>query len=211
MLRDAALSRVKVMLGFKQNLDADILQAMVETQEDLERSSELPYFLRKNYLDWETEEGVRNLTVPTDFIREWDDDQLFAINDELMETPIVKDQEGFLRLRWPIQLGWGTPKKYARVYKDIHLYPTPDKIYTLNGAYYAKDLPLTTNIENKWLKELPYILIARAGLMLAAGLRDKDGMSAFSSLNEIMTAKLHQMTVADDAAGSRPIIGGDED
>ena len=133
------------------------------------------------------------------------------MNENLGETPVVKDQEGFLRLRWPIQLGWGTPIKYARVYRDVHLYPTPDRIYTLNGAYYAKDAPLTTNIENKWLKELPLILVARAGLMIAAGLRDKDGMSLCTSLNDIMTSKLHHMTVADDAAGSRPVIGGDED
>jgi hypothetical protein len=211
MLRDAAVARVKQLLGFKQDLDPEIVQAMIETQEDLERSSELPFFLRKNYVGLVTAENNPVVNVPADFIREWDDDQMFVMNELLDEFPVVKDQEGYLRLRWPINQGQGMPQKYARVYREFHFYPTPNLIYELNGAYYAKAESLSSNIENVWLKELPFILIARSGLLVGGGLRDKEGIAIFSTMNDMMTTKLHQMTAADDAAGSRPVVGGDED
>jgi hypothetical protein len=209
MLRDIAVARVKQSLGFKLNLDEEIVQAMIEAQQDLERSSELPFFLRKTFINFLTVGGQRTLPAPTDFIREWDDDQLVALNG-LEESPVFKDQEGLLRVRYPSGMK-GLPRAYARVNKEYHFYPIPDKRYVLDGTYYAKDVELTTNVENKWLKELPHIIIARAGLTVAGGLRDQAGLATFGALNEIMTEKLYRMTASDDMAGQRPIIGGHED
>lgn len=210
MLRDIAVARVKQMLGFKKTLDSEIVQAMIEVQEDLERSSELPFFLRKDYASFVTAANVKTVAAPSDFIREDGSDQLFVTDGDGEEHSIVKDERGFLRLRWPTNEGSALPRRYARTDKTFYFYPTPDKIYTLNGTYYGKDASLATNVENKWMKELPFILLARSGLMLAAGLRDKEALTSFGAMNEIMTAKLHLMTTADDMAGMKPIIG-DED
>lgn len=220
MLRDTAVARVKQMLGFKLNLDAEIVQAMIEAQEDLERSSELPWFLRDPYSTTSTfaklTPSVKSYATPTGFIRE-DEQSRFTLVDpySLREWVITKDEEGHLRSRWPDRWpemeGEGLPHGFSRRDGIFTFYPTPDKSYLVSGHYYKKDVSLSTNIENKWLKELPHIIIARSGLTLAAGLRDQAGLATFGAMNEIMTEKLHRMTVADDLAGTRYVIGGDED
>lgn len=48
------------------------------------------------------------------------------------------------------------------------LRPVPDTIYTLRMRYYAQDiLPSTGNIENKWLKEAPDLILAELGTIIA--------------------------------------------
>lgn len=218
MTRDEAVARVKQGLGFKTNLDAEIVTAFQQLQVDLENSSELPFFLRKQYTAFNTVALDPTLPVPTDFIREWDDDPLSIIFTDGVNTSytqeLIKDSPAFLKLRWPQESlplsDLSVPKGYARINDTFYFYPLPSQIFTFDGSYYAKDLLLDTNIENKWLKELPYILIARAGLQLAQGLRDADGLTTFGTMNDIFTAKLYLMTTADDAAGAKPVIGGED-
>lgn len=212
MLRDIAVARVKMHLGFKTNLDAEIVQAMIEMQAQLERDKELPGFLRKSFAAFATVADVKTLAVPTDFIREYDGDQLFVTNDDGEESPVIKDLQGFLRLRWPTPTAEenSLPQRYALVARTYHFYPTPDAVYTLNGTYYAHDEVLSTNIENKWLLELPEILIARAGMLLGSGLRDKEGLTILATMDQIATKKLHEMTTAEDQAGTKPVMGGED-
>lgn len=215
MLRDEAVARVKQGLGFKTNLDNEIVTAFQQLQNDLENSSELPFFLRKQYSAFNTVALDPTLPVPADFIREWDEDILSTVTTDGTTTftqPIVRYDEGYARLRWPTgEFPAGdVPVAYSRIYRTFRFYPTPDAIYGLNGSYYAKDAPLTTNIENLWMKELPHILIARAGMQLAQGLRDKDALASFGMMNDIYTNKLHLMTTADDAAGGKLVMGGED-
>lgn len=213
MLRDVAVARVKQLLAFKTNLDAEIVQAMVEQQQDLERNSELPSFLRKKYTAFATAVGIQTVSAPADFIREWDNDVISITATDGTTSWIQelrKDDDNTLRLRWPVTDGTNLPMGYSRLDKTFYFYPTPDKIYTLEGSYYAKDQVLATNIENAWLRELPFLLIARAGLMLAAALRDKDALGLFAEMNSDQTAKLHVTTTADDQAGAKPVIGGED-
>lgn len=219
MLRDAAVARVKQGLGFKKNLDAEIVIAFQELQADLETSSELPFFLRKKYAaSFATVASTRTVNAPTDFIREWDDDPLSIIYTDGTNTSytqeLIKDSPAFLKLRWPQETlpltSLSVPKGYARINDTFYFYPLPSQVFTFDGSYYAKDDLLTTNIENKWLKELPYILIARAGLQLAQGLHDDKALTTFGAMNDIFTAKLHLMTTADDQAGAKPVIGGED-
>lgn len=218
MLRDAAVARIKQGLGFKKNLDNEIILAMQEIQADLETSSELPWFLRKKYDPaFITVPSIRTLAVPADFIREWDDDPLTIIWTDGTSTftqELIKDTPAFLKLRWPQETlpltDISVPKGYARINDTFYFYPLPSAAYTFDGSYYAKADLLTTNIENAWLKELPYILVARAGLQLAQGLRDKEALTSFGVMNDVFTAKLHLATTADDQAGAQPVMGGED-
>jgi len=210
MDRDTAVARVKVLMGFKQNLDAEIVQAMIEVQQQLERAPELPGFLRKAITGLVTVADTKTLAVPTDFIREFDADQLFAADVDGFEHSIVKDDQGQLRIRYPVADGTGLPKRYALVDRTIYFYPTPDAAYTLSGTYLAKEAVLSSNIENKWLLELPEIIIAGAGLHICAGTGYEKGIMLFNAMDTAARAKLHLMTVAADAAGSKPIRGGED-
>src|SRR5438552_14728992 len=155
MLRDVAVGRVKQLLGFRKNLDDEIVQAFMEVQEQLEQEAELPFFLRKSYNNLATVEDVREVNLPTDFIREEDSDQMFVTDSGGTKQPVVKDERGFLRIRYP---GKGLPKGYSTEVDVFHFYPIPDKVYSLNGTYFAKASLLDTNIQNRWLKFLPEII-----------------------------------------------------
>lgn len=211
MLRDIAIARVKQMLGFKQNLDAEILQAMLEIQEQIEVEPELPWFLRFVDDTLVTVINDHKLTVPVSFIRDAEED--FRVTDADGEShSLVRDTKGYLSIRYQDTNGIeeGVPKKYALIDRIWYFYPRPDAAYALSTTYYKKDDTLATNIENKWLKYLPEILIARSGLLLASGLRDMKGIELFNGLNTFATAKLNQMTTADDQAGKKPVIGGED-
>ena len=206
MLRDVAVARVKQLLGFQKNLDDEIVQAFMEVQEQLEQEAELPFFLRKSYNNLATVEDVREVNFPTDFIREEDSDQMFVTDSGGTKQPVVKDERGFLRIRYP---GKGLPKGYSTEVDVFHFYPIPDAVYALNGTYFAKALLLDTNIQNRWLKFLPEIIIARGGIMLS-GIRDQTALQLFISMNTMATKKLSDMSVATDMAGARLIMGGED-
>lgn len=211
MLRDTAVARVKQLLGFKQTLDAEIVQAMIEVQEQIEIEPELPFFLRFVDDTLVTVIDDHRLTLPVSYIRDAEED--FRVTDSDGESfSLVKDTKGYLSLRYQDMDGIeeGVPKKYALIDRVWWFYPRPDATYALSTTYYKKDDTLATNIENKWLKYLPELLIARSGLMLASALRDKAGIELFNGLNKFATIKLNHMTTADDQAGRKPVMGGED-
>lgn len=204
MLRDIAVARVKMILGFRTDQDANIVQAMQEVQEELEKEPSLPTFLKKIYVaPFQTSIGVRTVDAPADFIREDEDDQLFI---DSLDTILVKDQMGELRLRYPDS---GPPVKYALVDRKFYFFPLPDAVYALTGTYFAEDAVLTTNIENKWLANVPDLIIGMAGMIMAASLRDQAALQLFTGLAASAKTKIAYTSTANEAAGSKPVIGGD--
>lgn len=213
MLRSVAVARVKQMLGFKTNLDAEIVQAMIEVQDQLEEDPELPWFLRFNDETLVTVADNHQLAVPTGFIRDAGED--FSVVDGDSEShSLVRDTKGYLKIRYQdpsdADIEEGLPRQYALINNVWFFYPRPDAAYVLSTVYYKKDDPLTTDIQNKWLQRLPEILIARSGLYIAAGLRDDKAIAAFNALNTLATAKLNQTTTAHDQSGNKPVIGGED-
>lgn len=212
MTRDEMVSRMKIILGFKTGtaFDADLATQLQSCQVELEQEAELPDFLKASYTGLVTVADVKTVAVPADFIREFDDDQLFVRNTDNEETPVVADQEGFLRIRYPITDDPATPKGYAIVNNEFRFYPTPDAVYTIQGTYYAKDTTLSSGSStNKWSVLLPEILIGKAGFIIASGLRDQNAMQHFAGMLGRATQKLNERNTANEAAGSKPVMGGE--
>lgn len=219
MLRDTAVARVKQILGFKQNLDTEIVQAMLETQEMLEREATLPAFLVKDYSAFAlvTTVGIRNVNLPAEFIRENQRDSLFVIdpNDTTLARHLVlKDEKDFLEIRYPIEEGNQLPKGYAKLWVNgvnmFQMFPVPDKAYSLIGTFYGKDTTLATNVENGWLREIPELIIAGAGLKIAAGLRDKEALAMFGVMQQTGMMKLVNKETAEEEAGAKRVVGGED-
>lgn len=209
MLRDVAVARVKQLLGFRLDQDANIVQAMQEVQAELEREPELPDFLRVTYTGLVTAANTRTVPVPNDFIREWEQDQMTVTDADGGVHEVVKDELGYNRIRYT-DPSVGVPAKYSLVNKQFYFFPMPDQVYALDGTYYAHDQVLTSNIENKWLSEIPEILIGGAGVLLAAGLRDKDAIQLFASIYSGARTKVGMVQAANDQAGSKPVMGGED-
>jgi hypothetical protein len=82
---------------------------------------------------------------------------------------LVKDDFDFL---FRSVKGEGPPKFYALEVDRYYFFPTPDEEFSMRRIYYAHDEILNDNVENKWLKHLPYLLIGMAGQRLASATRD---------------------------------------
>ena len=213
MNRDALVARIKLNLGFISGtaFDADIVTSLQQVQEELEREPELPWFLKKAFTGLATVADTKTVAVPNDFIRLFTSDQMFMRNSENEETPVLQDEEGFLRIRYPISEDTGTPQGFAIVNGQFRFYPTPDAVYTIQGTYFAKDAVLSSGATtNLWSTHLEEVLIGKAGFILASGKRDKIAMELFAGILGRGMQKLNEMNTADEAAGSKPVMGGED-
>lgn len=211
MTRDQAVAQMKLMLGFRQTLTTECVTQLQLTQEQLETDATLPWFLKKNAASAIlTVPGDPYIAKPPDFIREWDEDPFYLVfenEDGVYNVNLVKDSESFLRARYSDR---EAPAGYVEFADKWKLVPTPTLEYTINYSYYGRGLPLTTNIENVWLKHNSDIMIGRAGLIIATGLRDKTAMEIFGALAAAGTEKLNSASTAQDEAGARRVIGGED-
>ena len=212
MDRDSAVSRVKRNLAFKTgtSLDTDIIEALQDAQVELEKGTTLPWFLESEVSSISTVDGEERVKLPGDFIREWEDDPLWYYNGDADEaadkwTPLAKDDLEELRRIYP---GEGAPEAYQLDIKYFRIFPTPDDEYTLKMIYYKHDTVLTSNVENLWLEHFPWLLIGKAGVTIAAALRDKDAVGVFAVLEQDNYTAMVNDTEARRHASRRYIMGG---
>ncbi len=183
MLRDEAISRIQRRLGFRSDLVSAITEAIQDAQMRAEDSPTLPWFLITEVSSITTTIGEERVQLPSDFLREYEDDALYYFNaaatddaDKWVELP--KDDLDFLRRKYP---GSGAPKAYTIAGDYFRIFPTPDAVYTLKSMYYQADLVLTDNVENLWLKHAPFMLINDAGNEIAADIGNKEAAAKFAS------------------------------
>lgn len=181
MFRDVARARIQQTLGFRGDKETEIIAALQDAQVMLERGATLPWFLLSEVASISTSDGEERMALPTDFLREWEDDPLWYFTagtggDPDAWTELAKDDLALLRKRYP---GEGAPVAYALDVKYFRIFPTPDDTYTLKMMYFKADAILTTNIENQWLTYFPYLVIGEAGILIAAGLRDANALAVF--------------------------------
>jgi hypothetical protein len=197
-------------MAFRTNLDSEIIDALQDAQVELERGPTLPWFLEAEVSSISTVSGEERVKLPSDFIREWDDDPLWYYNASAADVgdvwvPLAKDELEILRETYP---GSGAPLGYNLDAKYFRLFPTPDAIYVLKMIYYKHDQVLSTNIENLWLEHYPLLLVGMAGGALTSGTRDKDGITLFAKM-EIKNRRIMIIdTEARTHASKRYVMGG---
>lgn len=210
MIRDDAVKRVQRPLGFRSDKATEIVDALQDAQVELESSAELPWFLRTEVSSISTVSAEERIEVPDDFLREWEDDALWYFNAGASEaadiwTELVKDELTFLRNNLP---GSGVPQAYALDGNNFRIFPTPDAVYVLKLIYYQRDTLLTSNVENLWLKHIPFLLIGKAGIQLSVGFRDKGALAQFAKWEKDGLDSLMRMTTARDNENLSLLIGG---
>lgn len=252
MLATQAVSRIQRRLGFRQDLASTILDELMDAQEKFERGvpvpivasaymgrflagggSFLPWFLRSEVTTAVTTIGEERVPVPTDFIREWDDDALWWFNPaanpnigQNMWYPLRKDDLHYNRMRfgslWPSmappypqpppQPSIPGPRAYSLDGKYFRIFPLPNQIWQLKIIYYANDAVLTSDpaSTNKWLTYAPNTLIGEAGYNVAATARDNDRMQYFEKIRDEALARAYVDTIGQDAEGQRYIMGRED-
>lgn len=215
MTRDEAVSEVQKVLGYRTDKVPEIQSLLLFQQQELENQADLPWFLREEILTLVSTPLIERMATPPGFIKEWQDDGLYIQRTDTTSNRIVwdklaKDTPSFLRTTLQVDGTPGVPKGYNRDFNGYILFPTPDAIYTFRQIYYKADTTLTANIENKWLKFLPYLLIGRAGLRVAGATRDKDAIASFTFMVQEGMGRINNVNTELDEAGGRPVMGGED-
>ncbi len=187
MTRDEAVSMIQTQLGFRTTLATTIITQLKFAQQTLEKDAIKPWFLVTEDAYIRTSSGDDRVPVPDDFISETDQAVLHYVPDEVSvddpEVELTKDDYDTLRKNFRDTTTGitkvGPPEAYCLLGEYFRIFPTPDDDYLLRQIYYAPDTELTSNIENNWLFHFPYLLIGKAGGMMATALRDSVALSTF--------------------------------
>lgn len=210
MTRDEAVGQIQQILGFRTDLTTEIQNALIFQQNELEHEPQLPFFLLSEVLDLTCTAHTERMDPPTGFLREWEEDGLYVLEpgtDPVAWRKLDKDEPKYLREATQGD-GEAMPVAYAFDDTSFMLFPTPDTIYTFRQIYYKSEPVLSSNITNKWLTNLPYLLIGRAGAILAGSARDQVALQIFTSFIQSETAKLNAWTTDRETAGKRLVVGG---
>lgn len=181
MTRDEGVALIHQQLGFRSDLAAEIVANLQLAQTTLELMPTKPWFLTSEDSFAATVIGEERIPIPLDFIQEVED-AVFKYRPDAYpdedEIDLVKDDYDQLRLNFREEPD-GPPAAYALVGEYFRIFPKPDAVYQVRLIYYAKDTVLDTNIENKWLKHVPLLLLGSAGEMMTGGIRDTEASKKF--------------------------------
>jgi hypothetical protein len=213
MTRDEARAEVQKVLGYRNDKQAEIEFLLLHQQKEMEHQPTLPWFLREETLTMTSVAGDERMALPAGFLKEWQDDpmRIRVVDDTtglFVWRKLSKDTPEYLRDTLQSAGTPGIPQAYNRDAVSFILYPTPDDIYTFRMIYYKEDAPLTSDIENKWLKNLPYLLIGLAGMRVSGASRDKEAMQTFGMMVQEGSARINNWNTELDEAGARPVVGG---
>lgn len=178
-------------------LRAKCADEMQLSQERLEGSETLPYFLQSETANNLTKVGDRRLKKPGDMLRESDDDELIYVDAQGIEHALTKGDIDDLQGDFPDS---GPPQAYGMRGDYILFFPLPDAEYSVKfTTYYARQSPIIddASFENAWLKNASDLLISMTGLVIAGQvLKDPELVPVFSQAESAAKTRLFHMQVA---------------
>lgn len=212
MTRDEAVAAIKLQLGFRANQDANIVTCLKQAQQQLELQPVKPWFLVSEDSYIRTTADEDRLPLPSDFLEEVDDAVFKYVPDGSEgiadEVELIKDEYDVLRRNFK-QTVSGAPEAYCLIGSYFRIFPLPDDEYLIRMIYYKQDTVLSTNVENGWLKYAPYVLMGKAGQLIAGGpLRDAEAFKIFQGWEAQGVLALNGQNVSRSMANRRLQIGG---
>jgi hypothetical protein len=219
MTRDEAVIEIQNLLGFTTILQEPIQRELRWAQDRLENGPIRPWFLKEDRAFTFTVAGESRILLPEgalEFLDEDEDSALWyapdsgAPDQEIIKEDLdflIKNQANFAGVDEDEVVEQGVPQFYALSGNYFRLFPTPDAIYKIRMIYFKKDTPLTANIENKWLKYAPWLLIGEAGSVLSVSARDKVAQAEFARLRSTGAITLNTQTEARLHANRNYVMG----
>ena len=203
-----AYAQIQFKLGRRRDLDAEIRSNLDLYQEELEKQDNLPWFLQGTVvLDLvvtpPATAPVYPTPLPPTFLREFEDSGIFFVDDSgpvdaYPEIKKVALEDG----RRIFGATPGRPCKYAFMGANLHLFPRPDKAYTLEVDCYQSDvLPSAAftlsgnNATNLWLTHAPLCLIQKTVMHMCMDLRDEKGAALAGQQFQDAWKKLQDETI----------------
>ena len=188
MDRDTAVGLIQQDLGFRTDLDSEIVASMQAAQIELEQGDLLPWFLMTSGEVTNGASDYDQITLPTGWLGELEEESGLWLLDASGGDRVRRLERDDLDAIWSYPLprasnadGTGTPLNYAISGEVIFLGPEiPSEQLYFEYRYLAKATVLTNNVENSWLASAPGVLYNRAGMLIAKSLRDKEASAIFS-------------------------------
>lgn len=218
MTRDEAVAHIQMQLSFRTTLSSSIILQLQLAQETLELGPTLPWFLISEDSYINTTSGEQRLPIPTDFLEETDE-AVFryvpaTVSATIPERDLDKDDYDILRHNFMDtttgMVKVGPPEAYCLLGDYFRIFPTPDGSYRIRMIYYKQDTTLETNVENKWLKHVPKLLMGMAGKAMSMGpLRDQVAYGVFDSWEKEGRNLLLTKHVTRDLANRDLQVGGE--
>lgn len=216
MTRDEGVAFIQEQLGFRSDLSVRIIANMKLAQDTLEKGLTKPWFLVSEDSYIRTTAAEDRIPIPSDFLDETDQAVLRYVPDSISsanpEVDLKKDLYDVLRKNYADSLTGtietGAPEAYALLGNYFRLFPTPDDDYLIRQIYYQQDTVLSSNVENGWLKHVPYMLLGKAGFQIATALRDMAAAQTFMSWNKEGTLLLVMQNTAREMANMDMQVGG---
>jgi hypothetical protein len=217
MTRDEGVAHIKLQMAFRTTLDSTIVSMMQLAQTNLEAMPTKPFFLTSEDSVINTTPTEQRIPLPADFLQEIDEAVLRYVplvpTETNPEKDLIKDDFDVLRKNFfDPQTGTlltGSPEAYAILGPYFRIFPTPDAVYPIKMPYYKRDTSLSTNVENGWLKHVPFLLLGAAGKLIAKGpVRDQVADGVFTEWVATGTALLNNLTEARMASNRTYQMGG---
>lgn len=222
MLKNDAIANVKLHLGFRSNLDSEILTQLQTAQSTFERegvpipnsaATFLPWFLITEIADVLVAVGEERIALPSDFLAEWEDSSLWRYDASAADadkwTQLMKDDVKTARVT---SIGSTAPKLFARSGSYFRIFPVPTEITTFKMIYYAAATALgSANTENSWLKYIPNLLIGEAGFHIASATRNASAIAIFTHMKDMAAKNLWIKNEEQEHVNRRYVMGGIED
>lgn len=211
MIVSAAYTLVRHGLQYRADnaaFNALILEKLLITQRNLERGKTLPRFIITEDATFTGLANVATAAIPASFIR-WVEDappSYTTSTGKYRELEVGDLQQ--LRRLWTGS-SETTPFAIARRKSTIQLFPTPTLAWTVTYSYYAKQTVLALDAdENAWMLEVPDLMIAGAGFLLASDMGDQAGMEKFSGQWKTAYSAYFNQIIDDETADQTVILGG---
>lgn len=170
-----AIALIKQGLGFRTDLDAQIVQALNDAQDEFEGAATLPWFLVTS-VAIPLAVGASSAPIPAGFIREVEDE------------PMAFADSGRRVAKYPFDdllASSVSSLSYALRADELAFRPAPQSQPINLVLHYYKSQPDitagTTAAANAWLANVPKLLVGRSGAMLAADLEDEAGQKRFEA------------------------------
>lgn len=182
MNRDQAVALVKQHLGFRTNLDSEIVTHLQNAQSDLELGITLPWFLLEEDVTISVTAGNRDYPLPDGFLRLHEDDPLHFI-DENGSTRTLAKKPYAEALNYYSGFEPGNPQAYSIRKETFFISPEPSAAITITYSYFKAAPELTDGTtENDWLTYFPYLLIGEAGLRMSEGAQNPKAQKFFANM-----------------------------
>lgn len=211
-----ALTMLMARLGGRTNttLRANILLEMKQTQKRLERGPFLPWFLITDDDSLTLTANSRIRALPTNFLRELDEEGLVEIQDEDDEwVSCTKEDYDYLYGKYGSDETSELPLEYALVGSDLHFFPIPEVASPIRLSYYGAATDIADDSsEPAWLKYAADWIMGETGIIVASlhVREDADVVGYFTSLAKAGRDAVYAAHIARQEANTNRNMGEPE-